>query len=115
MTEAHISARTLAVLADAERLRRLRVAHRADAELYADLVTVAAVSLAYRNDANVTDLGVSAHLPERSEVTTTEAARILGITAHGVREARRRGRLDGTRRGTQWFITTESIARYRAA
>ncbi|WP_167373992.1 helix-turn-helix domain-containing protein [Mycobacterium paraffinicum] len=51
-------------------------------------------------------------------VTSGEAARILGISAHGVRDLRRRGVLAGHHTGTRWLYPlriVEARAERRAA
>lgn len=112
-----ISARTLALLADPSRLRRLRVAYRDRPEVYTDLVTIAAVVLAQQSsgDVDVTDVGITVDTPTASEMSTADAAAQLGISAHAVRVAAQRGRLDGVKRAGRWWITTDAVAQYRAA
>ena len=49
----------------------------------------------------------------RSWLTTREAARALGCTAHGARAACRRGRLAGTVVDGKWRIDPASLEEYR--
>ena len=46
-------------------------------------------------------------------VTTATAARILGISTHGVRDLLRRGRLLGVRHDGRWLVDPNSIHDYR--
>ncbi len=46
-------------------------------------------------------------------VTTTEAARLLHLTRHGVKSAIERGRLVGEKRERRWYITVAEVERYR--
>lgn len=113
MTAPHLSARTLALLADPVRLRRLRSAHRDDAQTYAELCAVSALVFAHiAGHANVTDLGVSV-IPEPAlSLTTQQAAAQLGITESGVRRALLAGRLTGRHHGGRWLIDPHSVAEY---
>lgn len=46
-------------------------------------------------------------------MTLGEAAADLGITPDTLRQAIRRGALEGTKRGRDWFITGAALERYR--
>lgn len=113
MTEAHISARTIALLAEHADLRRLRVAYRADQDLYAELLAVSAITLAYRANPEVrTEIGAYVQPQAFSEMTTAEAAAHLGITPSAVLKAIHGRRLTARRRGGCWLVDTGSVARY---
>ena len=46
-------------------------------------------------------------------VTSSEAARQLGVCEETVRRRLRAGELPGTKLGQQWFVEQESLARYK--
>ncbi len=46
-------------------------------------------------------------------VTTTEAARLLHLTRHGVMSAIERGRLHAEKRGRRWYVAVAEVERYR--
>ena len=47
-----------------------------------------------------------------NNLTTQEAADILGVTVRTVRRAIKRGQLKATKRGRDWFIEAESLKNY---
>lgn len=51
----------------------------------------------------------SVHDSGHANVTTGEAARILGISANGVRDLARRGRLPAERSGGRWVYPTNAV------
>ena len=107
-----ISPRTLAILAgDPTRLRRLRVAHRADPSLYRDLTAVTAIILSDR--ANATGGDVEITHEAGSCLTTRQAATLLGTTPDTIRRALRDGRLHGTRRDRRWHIDSHDLTHYQ--
>lgn len=65
-----------------------------------------------------TDASVSASVPFRHpdlqlELDVNAAAKALGISASGVRDALRTGRLGGRKVGRQWLVTQEDIEMYQ--
>jgi excisionase family DNA binding protein len=49
------------------------------------------------------------------QLSTAEAARVLGISRDGVTQALRRGLLTGTRTPSAWQIDRASVTKYAAA
>ena len=54
------------------------------------------------------------HLRRADEVTLTEAAALLGVTAATLRQQIARGKLRATKRGRDWWVTAKEVNRYRA-
>jgi helix-turn-helix protein len=77
-------------------------------------------SVAYRVKVQATALAVSeeaqAAAGQAGWLTTAQAASLLGISAHGVRDLLRRGRLDGRRNesrgGAGWQVDAAGLALY---
>ncbi|MGV9600795.1 helix-turn-helix domain-containing protein [Streptosporangium sandarakinum] len=109
-----IHPRTVAILAEHLDFRRLRIAYRADPEVYADLVTLTVLALAARTGrADATEMVIRTPIEQHSNMTTNQVAQHLGITADAVRRAVREGRLTATKHGAQWVVTPEDLAAYR--
>jgi excisionase family DNA binding protein len=100
-----ISGRLLGLLVTQERLRRLRIAHRADKSLYAELLVVSAVLLGY---ADVTKVALVA-ADGNAWIMTTEAAQRLGVGPPAVRRMLREGRLCGTKHGRLWLVDATDL------
>jgi hypothetical protein len=70
-------------------------------------------SAAYRVKAQAIALAVSEEARAAAEgarwISTAQAAAALGISAHGVRDLLRRGRLDGRRRECGWRVDAASV------
>jgi len=96
-----ISPRVLALLADAARLRRLRVAYRADPDVYRELL---AVSAAVLGGAGATRLAIGAPSRHAGLMSTSEYAAAAGLTANAVRRACREGRIRARKAGRQWLV-----------
>jgi hypothetical protein len=65
-------------------------------------IRVQAIALAASEEAQ-------AAADEARWITTAQAATVLGITANGVRDLLRRGRLDGRRRECGWRVDVASV------
>src|ERR1022692_268697 len=96
-----ISPRVLALLADPARLRRLRVAYRADPEIYPELVALSAVIL---GAAVGTRIAVGVAAGHAGTMTTAEAAERLAVKPRAIRRAIAEGRLSGTKRAGIWIV-----------
>lgn len=108
-----ISLRTLALLATAANMPRLRVAHLTEPEVYDELNLITNVAYAYRiSRSRQTQVTVvRGPLPP---LTTKEAANHLGIKHGSVIRAVNRGFLPATRVGRDLFIAPEDLAAYKA-
>ncbi|MFD8563898.1 helix-turn-helix domain-containing protein [Streptosporangium canum] len=110
-----VSARTVALLATHTDLRRLRIAYRSDPQVYADLLLISVVALAEQTGrADATEIAIQAPFEQQSNMTTSQVAHHLGITADAVRRAVREGRLTATKHGDRWMVTPTDLATYRA-
>ncbi len=47
-------------------------------------------------------------------LTLNEAAQLLGVSPQTLRTQRRLGKIEAVKRGRDWFVTSEEVARYRA-
>jgi excisionase family DNA binding protein len=105
-----ISGRLLGQLVTQERLRRLRIAHRADKDLYSELLTLSAVLL---GSATGTKVVVTAGPPGESGLLgTATAARRAGATPRAIRKAISEHRLAATRISGRWLIRPADLNAY---
>ena len=101
-----ISARALALIVDGPRLRRLRVAYRAD-PVYPELL---AVSAAVLGGADATNLAIAGGTRNAGYMSASEYAAAAGLTANAVRRACREGRIRAERRSGVWLIPVAELA-----
>lgn len=98
MKEVTVSARTLAIIGREldSGMRRLRVAYRADPDVYRDLVTIYGLA----GCEFATQVALISGVPETS-ITTKQAAQITGLTNAAITKAIRSRRLRATKHGTR--------------
>ncbi|PKK12949.1 MAG: hypothetical protein BUE48_015640 [Thermomonospora sp. CIF 1] len=107
-----VSARALALLDEAAG-RRLRLRYRAFPELYQELLAAHRLALAWRiTGADASDVAITTDPAAQSDLTTNEAAAVIGITPSGVREAIRSGRLTASRRAGRYFVPATAVAEF---
>jgi excisionase family DNA binding protein len=97
-------------------LRRLRAGVRGqDPEIDAVLVALATAAAAWRATATGTP---DAARPEAEspcqQMSTGQAADLLGVTPRAVRQAVHEGRLTAERVGSRWLLDREDVEHYRA-
>jgi excisionase family DNA binding protein len=92
----------LALAVDPGRLRRLRVRHRADQQVYGDLLALSAILLSGRD--GTTGLAVVPVRGHAGHMSTNEAAARLGVTSDAVRRACREGRIPARKLGREWLV-----------
>lgn len=95
--------------------RRARVRYRAH-PLYRELLHLHKAALIWRatTDAHVSSIDTATPPAGPSPVmlTTDQAARLVGITPHGIRDAIRTGRLPGIKAAGRWWVPADAAADY---
>jgi hypothetical protein len=107
-----VSPAVLALLADAARLRRLRVAYRPDPVIYPELLQVSAIVLGAPER---TSVAISFTSGDADHMTSTEFAVAAGLSPRAVQRACREGRLSAVKRAGVWLIPVAELARRAAA
>jgi excisionase family DNA binding protein len=116
MSEARITPRVAAVLLRHLDARRLRVAYRADAEVYAVLVALAECAIADESSCDSeTIIAIGNGTGNDCRMTVLQAARRAGVSAQAIIKAIHDNRLEADRFGPVWQISERSLARYMAA
>ena len=111
MNDVTISARTLAII---ERelgtgLRRLRIAYRAEPEIYRDLVTITKIA----SCADATEIAAVNDVPE-TWLSTKQAAQITGLSQSAITKAIRERRLPAAKHSNSWFVNALDLAKWRS-
>jgi hypothetical protein len=104
---AEVSARVLALALDQGKLRRLRVAHRADLDTYQQLVTLTAVTLA----ASGQEMVITGTTGNADHMTVREYAEATGRSSRSVRRDCADGTLSAVKRGRDWSIPRAELVR----
>jgi hypothetical protein len=115
--EPRISARTAALLSRLPGMRRLRVAYRADAEVYSDLNALAVAALAWETTrgnatANATKIAICPGPGEDQVMTPSQAVAMARVGPNAIRRACREGRIRATMPAGRWLIPVAEAARY---
>lgn len=115
-----ISARACAWLDRYADLRHLRARYAAlvDDEITQTLVHMGVLAADWRNrhgasPAHGTAIADNTGQPPPLELTTQQAADLIGITPSGIRKAINRGQLDATRSNGRWTISRGDAEMYR--
>jgi hypothetical protein len=106
-----VSVRALRLITTPAMLRHARVTHRADPELYPDLLQLSVLLTA----ASGRKVAVQASNSDDEFMTVNEYSAAAGITPRAVRMACRDGRIRGVKRGRDWLIPVGELALRDAA
>lgn len=97
-------------------LRRIRAGVRGqDPEIDAVLLALTVAAAAWRTSATGTkDADRPEVDPPCKQMSTSQAADLLGVTSRAIRQAVHEGRLTAERVGYRWLLDREDVEHYRA-